>query len=151
MSEAQDQPTFDQRATRHMSAAAAEILDIPEIRSVVVAIDYREGFNEANTQKGVWRGPNGPVWEPDGIVGSIHVTTQMLEQMYRRLAELSQQLDQEVTSLAGQVQERQQELQDLDRQIEEKKRQLKRLDGAVDANALSMPLSSEEENDEPGK
>ena len=45
--------------------------DHPEIRSIIVAIDYYSAYDRLDTQKSVWCGRDGPVTAPDATIGSL--------------------------------------------------------------------------------
>lgn len=73
--------------TRLQQASQNAIAAHPEIRSIVIAIDYRGGLAQSSIKKIVWTGdgPQGAVSAPDAVIGSIQVTTEALRHMLERV------------------------------------------------------------------
>ena len=103
--------SFDTVAVATMQAAAVAVLSQhPEVRSVVVVLDYHGELNEAKVNRALWIGENGPVTSLPALFGSVNVTLRTLDFMFRRISETEQNLRERAQVLGAEVVKRQKEL-----------------------------------------
>jgi hypothetical protein len=102
---------FDEAAIAEMAEAAKLTLAAhPEIRSVVVAFDYRDQFSTAKVKKILWLGENGNVTAPDAVIGSMQVTLLAARFMLERADKLGESLLRQLIDAGQQLVEKQKAL-----------------------------------------
>jgi len=93
--------TFDKAATGRLAQAANEVIAAhPEVRSVVVAIDYRGNLNTAAVDRVVWLGDKGQVIAPDAVIGSLQAVITATQFIVERAVIVEQSLRGLVTESA---------------------------------------------------
>ena len=71
---------FDVKAQEPLRAAIQEVLaTVPEVRSVVVVLDYFGPLNDAEISKGLWIGRKEPL-PLDAVFGSLMQTQRVVEE-----------------------------------------------------------------------
>jgi hypothetical protein len=74
---------FDEAAVKEMREAATLVFSRhPEVRSIAVVFDYRGALNDANVNKALWLGPDGPVRKLDGMFGSLANMLRLTDHMF---------------------------------------------------------------------
>ena len=83
--EAANKLPFDKAALEKLRGCINECLtEHPELRSVVVVLDYHGTLNNSDVDKGIWIGTDGSVIRPEAVFGSIDNTMKILEVMFGR-------------------------------------------------------------------
>lgn len=123
-------PTFDAAICEELRATALNILSrYPEARSIAAVVDFHGALNDAEVNKGIWLGENGPVKNPAEIFGSIFQTLRLLESQVGRAVELVQQLKDHAELLGSEVVKRSEELKQLEEEIRSRRTGLAATDG----------------------
>ena len=99
--EQKTQVPFDTAILEKFKATVNQALaEHPELRSVAVVFDFEGGLNDAQVNKGLWVGRDGPVIQPNAIFGSIKNVQMMVETMFDRSVVLTQDMKEQVQIIA---------------------------------------------------
>lgn len=103
---------FDQKLKTLLSEACrAALLQVPELRSVVVGFDYRGGLNDAPTiTKGLWISGEGSKKSADTVVGTLGMMVHMLANIVDASMDLHANIAQQITEASRLLLERRNEL-----------------------------------------
>jgi hypothetical protein len=127
-------PTFDAAICELLRSAALDILSrYPEARSIAAVVDFHGALNDAEVNKGIWLGENGPVKNPAEIFGSIFQTLRLLESQVGRAVELVQQLKDHAELLGSEVVKRSEELKQIEEAIRSRRTGSAAAEGRADS------------------
>jgi hypothetical protein len=104
--------TFDQAALARMRAAASEVLAVhPEVRSVIVVLDYKGPLNDAPIDKALWIGENGAVTGLDAMFGSAANLMRVMQHVFGSIDQRGQAMREEAQVLGNELVKRRQQLE----------------------------------------
>ena len=104
---------FNEQALATMKSAANEVLAThPEVRSVVVILDFHNNLRDAGISNALWLSEDGSVNTLEGINGSLQATLQIAEQMLARFDQLRRNMAQEAFIIGEELIRRKKEYAD---------------------------------------
>jgi hypothetical protein len=96
--------SFDKATIQAFRKTVLEVCsEHPEVRSVVVTVDYAGGLNDANIDKALWLGADGPVKSIAAVLGSVSNTLRTLEIMFGRAIQLEAELRKQIQASGAEV------------------------------------------------
>ena len=98
---------FDKAALSRMRETAQTVIAAhPEIRSVIVVMDYKGALNDAKVDRAVWIGDQGPVTAVDGLFGSLSSMLRVLELMFQRIVVKENELKDQIVVIGNELTKR---------------------------------------------
>ncbi len=112
--EQDDRLSFEQKILAEFRVTAFERFAAhPELRSVVVVLDYAGALNDAPIDKALWIGKDGPINNIAAVLGSLDNVIATLEPMFARAITLNRNLRDQATVLGTELIKRRKELDEL--------------------------------------
>jgi len=81
---------FDKAATALLKKAAQQVLgEHPEVRSVIMILDYKGSLNDADVDKALWIGESGQVTQLDAMFGAVAGLMRVMNHVMARIDQVA--------------------------------------------------------------